>query len=143
MFKHLDSRRLRMHARGGRSIVNRSSLMRRSKDLIRASRMTRVVKAVGIVNPSLQKGTNKICEESDESKRLERLLQAALVDQRRRVNRTTAIVVVVLRREDERREPEVREDPGERGEVAFVGFEEGQGDGGEVEECVDGGLGEC
>lgn len=60
--KRLDSRRLRMHARGDRSIVNRSSLMGRSKDLIRARRMTRVVEAVGIVNPGLKKRANEVRE---------------------------------------------------------------------------------
>jgi hypothetical protein len=121
----LNSRRLGMHARSGRSIVNSSRLMRRSKDLIRTSRMARVVEAVGIVDPGLKKRANEVCEavtqisilpinprnnenlQSNKSKRLERLLQAALVDKSGRVDRAPAIVVVVLRRENECREPEV------------------------------------
>ena len=105
--------------------MNSSRLMRRSKDLIRTSRMARVVEAVGIVNPGLKKRANEVCEavtqirilpinptnnenlQSNKSKRLERLLQAALVDKSGRVDRAPTIVVVVLRRENERREPEV------------------------------------
>jgi hypothetical protein len=77
--------------------------------------------------------------QSKESKSRKCLLQAALVNQARGVVRAAA-GAVVLRREDESREPEVGEDPGERSEVALVGFHEGQDEGGEVEESVDSGL---
>jgi hypothetical protein len=77
--------------------------------------------------------------QSKESKSFKRLLQAALVDKSRRAQ-STATIVVILRRKDEGSEPEVGKDPGERSEVALVGFHEGQDEGGEVEESVDSGL---
>jgi hypothetical protein len=63
--------------------------------------------------------------QSDEGKRLKGLLQAALVDESRRVRNTTTVVVVVLCSEDKGCEPEVREDPGKGSEVAFVGLHGG------------------
>ena len=82
----------------------------------------------------------KVDSQSNERECLQRLLQSTLVHKRRTAQRTAA-VVVVLRREDERRQPEVAEDPGQRGEVAFVGFHGGQEECREVEEGVDCGLG--
>lgn len=96
---------------------------------------------IDIIQPSLQRRTHNISEKSKKSKRLNRLLKRALVHKRRGPQRT-ATVVVVLCGEDEGREPEVGEDPGEGGAVAFVAFHSGESDGGDVEEGVDGGDGE-
>jgi hypothetical protein len=83
---------------------------------------------------------NGVDLQSEESKCLKRLLQAAVVEEGRRIDGTATIVVVVLHREDEGREPEVGEYPSQRGEVALVEFHKGQDEGGEVQEGVDGAL---
>lgn len=55
----------------------------------------------------------------DECKCLERLLERALVDEGGRVG-YAVMEVVVLRRKDERCEPEVWENPGNRGKISLV-----------------------
>lgn len=98
------------------------------------------LEALDIPKPRLKQGTHQAGEESNERKSLERALQTALADAARRVCRTTAIILVVLRREDERREPQVRQDPGQGREVAFVLPYCGQDGRKEVEKGGDGGL---
>lgn len=98
------------------------------------------LEALDIPKPRLKKGTHQAGEESNERKSLECALQTALVDAARRVRRTAAVVLVVLRRKDERREPQVRQDPGQGREIAFVVPDCKQGDRNEVEESRDGRL---
>lgn len=133
----------------------------RSNMLVRVNGVVRALEAVDVPEATFEKRADEVGKavvqvsnnlpcamgprlvqghlQSKESKSLKRLLQAALVDESRRARRA-ATVVVVLRREDEGCEPEVGKDPGERGEVALVGFHEGQDKGGKVEESVDSGL---
>jgi hypothetical protein len=56
--------------------------------------------------------------QSDECKCLQRLLERAFIDKRRRVG--YAAVVVVLSRKDKGCKPEVGEDPGDWGEISLV-----------------------
>jgi hypothetical protein len=84
----------------------------------------------------------EVHSQSDERKRLERPLQRAPTQPQRRV-KSALVVPIVLRREDKGCEPEVREDEVEGEEVAFVGFDEDDGDGDEGEEGVDRGLMGC
>jgi hypothetical protein len=110
---------------------------------------TRSLKALNIPQSSLKQGANQAGKatpsqlyarsisswvdlQSNESKSLKRALQTALINTARRVRRTSTIELVVLRREDERREPEVRHNPGQKREVAFVLPDRGQSERGEV-----------
>jgi hypothetical protein len=114
--------------------------------------------AVGVEQASLQGRANKIGEavdtllvkyqstpeechlQSKESKSLQRLLECALVDERRRVSQAAEAIVVVLCGEDEGCKPKVREDPGKRPHVALVLVRSWKDQSRDVEQGVDGSL---
>jgi hypothetical protein len=121
-----------MHRRSSRHSTNTMLLLHTTN--------VRSLKALDIPKTSLKQRTNQTSEEGNKRKRLKRALQATLVDAGRGVRRTSAIVLVVLRRENKRREPEVRQNPRQGGEVAFVLLNRGQSERGEVEDRVDGSL---
>jgi hypothetical protein len=77
--------------------------------------------------------------QSDECKCLQRLLERAFIDKRRRVGYAVA-VVVVLSRKDKGCKPEVRENPGDWGKISLVRLDDREEQRWEVEEGVNSSL---